>query len=334
MILSIIVPVYKVERYLRRCVDSILAQTFRDFELILVDDGSPDGCPAICDEYAEKDSRVKVIHKKNGGLSDARNAGIEIAQGEYLGFVDSDDFIHPQMYEIMLRTANKTSADMVQCEKRNILLDEKIVCPELNADVEIQVYDVQEVLSQFYPKFAGQIPGFVIQKLYRREIFSMVQFPVGRLFEDIYILFPTLERCRKVALIDTTLYYYVYSPGSITRTKQTVKHISDHLDAFYGQMEYYRNRDRDQYYRAEEALLFNTFAWRKLYHDFGEYKAPGFNKVKWKMLKLYPEMLVNPHICKMQKLILILMMINKHLSLPLFKKYYPGWLPEFMRESK
>ncbi|MCB8516908.1 glycosyltransferase, partial [Enterococcus durans] len=98
--ISIIVPIYNVEQYLRKCVDSILAQTFTDFEVILVDDGSPDNSGAICDEYAKLDSRVRVIHKENGGLSDARNAGIEIAKGKYLGFVDSDDFIDKDMYEI------------------------------------------------------------------------------------------------------------------------------------------------------------------------------------------------------------------------------------------
>lgn len=96
--ISIIVPVYNVEAYLCRCIDSILAQTFTDFELILVDDGSPDNCSSICDEYAKKDSRIVVVHKENGGLSDARNTGLDIAKGEYIGFVDSDDFIHPQTY--------------------------------------------------------------------------------------------------------------------------------------------------------------------------------------------------------------------------------------------
>lgn len=99
--ISVIVPVYNVEPYLRQCVDSILGQTFRDFELILVDDGSPDGCPAICDEYAKMDSRVKVIHKENGGLSSARNAGLDVAKGKYIAFVDSDDWIHPEMSETM-----------------------------------------------------------------------------------------------------------------------------------------------------------------------------------------------------------------------------------------
>ena len=120
MKLSIIVPVYNVEPYLRRCIDSILAQTFTDFELILVDDGSPDNCPAICDEYAEKDPRIVVIHKQNGGLSDARNAGLDIARGEYIGFVDSDDYIDAEMYEKMYNAAIMHNSDIVSCAYERI----------------------------------------------------------------------------------------------------------------------------------------------------------------------------------------------------------------------
>ena len=114
-LLSIIVPVYNVEKYIERCIKSILNQSFTNFELILVDDGSPDNCGKICDEYKKKDSRIKVIHKKNGGLSDARNAGLNIATGKYIGFVDSDDIIHPQMYEKLFNCINKYNSDIVQC---------------------------------------------------------------------------------------------------------------------------------------------------------------------------------------------------------------------------
>ena len=113
-VISIIVPVYKVEKQLNKCIESILNQTFKDYELILVDDGSPDNCGHICDEYEKKDSRIKVIHKKNGGLSDARNAGLDIALGKYIGFVDSDDIIHPQMYEKLYNCINKSNLDIVQ----------------------------------------------------------------------------------------------------------------------------------------------------------------------------------------------------------------------------
>lgn len=111
--ISIIVPVYKAEPYLRKCIDSILNQTFKDFELILVDDGSPDRCGEICDEYALKDSRIKIIHKENSGRSSARNVGLDIAQGEYIGFVDSDDWIEPDMYEVLYSKAKIESADII-----------------------------------------------------------------------------------------------------------------------------------------------------------------------------------------------------------------------------
>ena len=111
--ISIIVPVYNVEKYLERCIESIVNQTYKDIEIILVDDGSPDNCPVICDRYAEKDNRIKVIHKQNGGLINARKSGLEIAQGDYIGFVDSDDWIEPEMYEYFAQMINKYSPDMV-----------------------------------------------------------------------------------------------------------------------------------------------------------------------------------------------------------------------------
>lgn len=115
-LLSIIVPAYKVENYLQKCIDSILAQTFTDFELILVEDGSPDGCPALCDAAAAKDARIRVLHQKNGGLSAARNAGLDVARGEWIGFVDSDDYIAPEMYETLYKAVQNTGADLALCD--------------------------------------------------------------------------------------------------------------------------------------------------------------------------------------------------------------------------
>ena len=125
-LISVIVPVYKVEKYLKRCVDSILAQTYPCLEVILVDDGSPDGCPAICDEYAREDRRVRVIHKENGGLSDARNAGIDAAKGKFLGFVDSDDYVHPRFYELLLQALKEEGADIAGCDVKKVCETEKI----------------------------------------------------------------------------------------------------------------------------------------------------------------------------------------------------------------
>ena len=120
---SVIVPVYKAERYLQRCVDSLVRQTLRDIEIILVDDGSPDGCPALCDQLASEDSRIRVVHKENGGLSSARNAGLCVATGKYVGFVDSDDDVELDMYEKLVQKAEQYAADFVMCDYRRILSD-------------------------------------------------------------------------------------------------------------------------------------------------------------------------------------------------------------------
>ena len=146
-LISVIVPVYKVEKYLKRCVDSILAQTYPCLEVILVDDGSPDGCPAICDEYAREDRRVRVIHKENGGLSDARNAGIDAAKGKFLGFVDSDDYVHPRFYELLLQALKEEGADIAGCDVKKVCKTEKIEEKE-QQPIQRTVYSGREATAK------------------------------------------------------------------------------------------------------------------------------------------------------------------------------------------
>ena len=160
-LISIIVPVYDVEPYLRKCIDSILIQSYRDLEIILVDDGSPDNCGAICDEYAEKDKRIKVIHKKNGGLSDARNAGLDIATGEYIGFVDSDDWVMPDMYEYLYKAVKEYDADMSVCGYYDYW--GKTISGRYCQD--IQVYKGQEGIKALLDLKFG---NYVWNKLYKR----------------------------------------------------------------------------------------------------------------------------------------------------------------------
>ena len=146
-LLSIIVPVYNVENYLQKCIDSILAQTLTDFELILVDDGSPDGCPALCDAAAAKDARVRVIHQKNGGLSAARNAGLDVARGAWIGFVDSDDYIAPEMYEKLYRAVQSTGADLALCDYAKV--DEAgVPCVQTHAAVPQKSLTGRELLQK------------------------------------------------------------------------------------------------------------------------------------------------------------------------------------------
>ena len=220
--ISIIVPVYKVEKYLNECIDSILAQTFTDFELILVDDGSPDNCPALCDAAAEKDSRVRVIHQQNKGLSGARNAGINVARGNWLGFVDSDDMIDPTFCEKMLHAAVQAGAEMAVCNilrmKENKALDsyqEHCLKDEVLSREEI-VHRIQ--LSPFY---------MVMTRLCRREVFEKIRFPEGKNYEDAFTAPEILERVNKAACVAEPLYQYRLRSGSIMHAAVTLKNLEE-----------------------------------------------------------------------------------------------------------
>jgi len=225
--LSIIVPIYKVEQYLPKCIDSILAQTFTDFELILVNDGSPDNCGRICDKYAKKDKRVIVVHKKNGGVSTARNAGIHAAKGEYIGFVDSDDVIHEKMYEILYKNASLYSSDLVVCDFFKTEVNNSVDMKTNIQDYHVKKFSNIEALHQLFPEKydsyatgAGNSMKWVVlwNKLYKRELFKQNKFLDGRICEDEFIMHRILFCCKKVIYLTAPLYYYVQSPNSIIRS--------------------------------------------------------------------------------------------------------------------
>lgn len=223
--ISIIVPIYKVEPYLRKCVDSILAQTYQNLEIILVDDGSPDCCGAICDEYAKKDSRIKVIHKKNGGLSDARNAGLAIMTGRYVAFVDSDDWIEPTMYEKLLANLNRFEADVSfggvadDLEENGQIRTVKV---SDYGDGPFAETNVEAMKRYFLSSWASW------DKLYKAELFEGIRFPVGQINEDEAIALHLLDRCQRVCYINEVFYHYIkrVNSGSITMAPFTVKDLA------------------------------------------------------------------------------------------------------------
>ncbi len=212
MRLSIIIPVYRVEETLDRCVKSIVEQGIDDLEVVLVDDGSPDRCPQLCDEWAQRDQRVSVIHKSNGGLSDARNAGIEQAKGDYITFVDSDDFIAPDTYEPLLRLlSHRSDIDMLEFpfywhfgakEQRIVDFGEKYYADTTDYWLNGHAYE----------------HAYAWNKLYRRELFLDVRFPKGRVFEDIATLPLLLASAKLIATTHQGLYYYSANPKGITAT--------------------------------------------------------------------------------------------------------------------
>ena len=219
--ISVIVPVYKVEKYLNACINSILAQTFAQFELILVDDGSPDGCPALCDAAALRDDRVRVIHQQNKGLSAARNAGMKIARGNWVAFVDSDDRVMPGYLERMYAAAQKTDPDLVVCDY--LCIDEN---GAVKAQSEKLVRAEQLGREDLIRKMCLTPFAVAWTKLYRREILEKMQFPEGKLYEDAMFaakLYPTL---RKAVCIPEALYCYRCNGASIMHSKRTVVNMA------------------------------------------------------------------------------------------------------------
>ncbi len=208
-LISVIVPVYNVEKYLEECINSIINQTYKNLEIILVDDGATDNSGKMCDEFAKKDTRIKVIHKENGGLSDARNTGIDIACGEYIQFVDSDDCIENDMIELLYKNAKKYEADISMCS--HYILTEEECTPEGNG--ELNIYDRVQVLKEIL--LDERVRSYAWNKLFAKELFNEIRFPKGKVFEDILTIPRLFEKSKKVVLDNQPKYYYRQRKGSI-----------------------------------------------------------------------------------------------------------------------
>ena len=224
MRLSVVIPVYRVEQTLERCVKSVLAQDVQELEVILVDDGSPDSCGAICDRLASVDARIKVVHKANGGLSDARNHGLDLACGDYVTFVDSDDFIAENTYKPLMDVVS-------QHPEYDIVEYPVFVHYGSRAEYKLLFDDVEyfDVLEYFL-KGKAYAHSYAWNKIYRRSLFAGVRFPVGRVFEDIQTLPSLLEKTKVVATVSVGMYYYCWNEAGITCTADGNK-LAELLDA-------------------------------------------------------------------------------------------------------
>ncbi len=235
-LVSIIIPIYKVEQYLRECVDSVIAQTYTNLEIILVDDGSPDKCPEICDEYAKQDSRIKVIHKPNGGLSDARNAGIEIAKGKYLSFVDSDDVIHNKIIEVLMNPILDDVSVQISCCNFKPFYDDTQPC------LQQQITSITEIYS-FKDYYTKRRCVAAWSKIYTKALFEGIVFPVGHYHEDVYTTYKVCYKALKIAYTDNQLYYYRQRKGSIMST-YSMKRIADLRNAYSELIEFASDKDK------------------------------------------------------------------------------------------
>lgn len=249
--ISVIVPVYKVEPYIHRCVDSILGQTYSDFELILVDDGSPDNCGKICDEYAEKDSRVHVIHQENGGLSAARNAGIDWSfansDSQWLAFIDSDDWVHRDYLKLLAGAAERLDTPIAICGPW--WTDRVLEDPD-HSNAEAVLMDTEQAYVEHQEKCT---PGWC--KLIRKTLMTEVRFPVGKLYEDAFTTHKLLFSVEKVAVFREKLYYYYSNPNSITRAKWSDRKL-DCIEAHELRLQYFlENGYQKAYFREQEIYV-------------------------------------------------------------------------------
>lgn len=224
--ISVIVPIYKVENYLSQCVESIINQTYQHLEIILVDDGSPDRCPQICDEYALKDKRIRVIHKENGGLSSARNSGLDIATGDFVAFVDSDDWLDREMYQNLINVLNETQADISVCRFRREKEMKEGSMDNHSTKTITMFNDYDDMCVHLLSSSKPSISFMVWNKLFRREVISDTRFIEGQIYEDMYFDRNVLKRCAKLAFLDWEGYHYrVGRPGS-TATFFKIKKIN------------------------------------------------------------------------------------------------------------
>ena len=245
--ISVIVPVYKVEPYLHRCVDSILGQTFTDFELILVDDGSPDGCPAICDEYAAKDSRVVVIHQENGGLSAARNAGIDWAftnsDSQWISFVDSDDWVHPAFLERMLHAAVQYQVPVSCCCFQRVEADSAPIEPVAANAL------LRDTVDIYCSKTGNGVDAYPCRFLFRKQLFNSIRFPLGKVYEDIFTTYKLIFQTPSIAELEQGLYFYFYRENSLAHSSWNPRQL-DIIEAYEANLHYFMSGPSEKLIRC------------------------------------------------------------------------------------
>lgn len=304
--ISIIVPVYKVEKYLKRCVNSLLCQTYRNIEIILVDDGSPDNCPDICDEYASRDSRIKVIHKNNGGLSDARNIGIENSTGEYLSFVDSDDWVKKdfieELYNNMIR--EQACISIIGCmliwdNGRNTTFSDKS---------DYYVYNQENAIKELLKQ--DKFHCMVCQKMYKREIFSDIKFPVGKIYEDVAVGLPTFLKANKVVFSGKPMYFYYQRDDSIVNEKFNEDKLF-FLDCCKEIIDYSNNHnkifDKEAYNFYLRALLMFVL---QLYSDVRTRNSEICKQLEKEVRKNKKHIFVNPYIDFKKRIALFMILVR------------------------
>ena len=318
---SIIVPVYNVEAYLAKCLDSLVNQTLKEIEIIVVNDGSPDNSKKIIDTYSNKYDNICAFDKENGGLSDARNFGIKKAKGEYIAFVDSDDYVDTSMYEKMYNKAKSGNYDMVVCDL-NYVYDDRVM--RAYSNVKEDTEKIKEVMLNIYPA--------AWNKIFKRELLSDIKFKRGIWFEDVEFIYRLLPHVKNIGVVNEPLYQYLQRDGSITRKKDM--RIYNYIDNMNSIMDYYKDNDLYLEYKKEleyiyVRYIYATFIRQATIFDYDEY----LNAVKRAIMNVksnFPKYYMNTYFYKSKKGIYLLL-FNKLLA-KLVYKYQKG--DEYAKEEK
>lgn len=308
--ISVIVPVYNVEKYLERCVKSIVAQTYTDLEILLIDDGSTDKSGKMCDDFQQTDSRIKAFHKQNGGLSDTRNYGIEHSAGEFISFVDSDDYIDEKMLETLHRLITENDADLAVCSAMDVFEGKEVTQVK-----EIKEFNLNKVESYKYMLRGDGIPS-ACNKLYKRQTVGDVRFPVGKLYEDGFFTPQILKKVEKTAVTSKPMYYYFRRADSIT-TKPFRKGDLDVIEAYDKCVKQVKEL-------CPEALPYAEFRYRNAYFNVLDKmlmrddckEIPEYKQVVKYLKKHTAQIVKDPGFGKMRKIAAVALKF----SVPLYKK--------------
>lgn len=308
---SIVVPVYNVEDYLKYCVDSLINQSYKNIEIILVDDGSTDDSGRICDEYAQEDDRVRVLHIENGGLSNARNTGVNVASAEWVIFIDSDDYYDRRTVEYLVQLQKKYAVDLVATsviEVRDFQSDDFIGSL---TDIDSLKLDRYTALKEmFYGNIVGTHPG---GKLYKKEILMKFPFPKGMIYEDLAVSFEHIGACNEIAVGYINLYKYYRRPGSIVNSSYSDKFLD-----FYKAIELnreYVERDYPNDQEMKKALTVRyVFKGLHVVHALlGTQMYEQVNKIRKEYRRYWKDILINSHITRKNKLKYLLLLLSPHL---------------------
>lgn len=285
--ISMIIPVYNVEKYLERCLESVFAQTYSDYEVVLVDDGSSDHSGELCDALAKRDARVRVIHKDNGGLSSARNTGLEAADGEYITFVDSDDVIHPYYLEKLWQACEETDADIAM-GRLTRFKEKEALFKEPNSEGTLVVKTGVETLYSYFDK-KNEVADFVSAccKLYKRKLFDEIRFPERRLFEDEFTTYRLYYKAQKVSISSDILYYYYVNDSGITRNLTLMKRC-DEYDAQWERIKFFQEHQLTDLWKLALREYLATAQWdlRDSYKEAYDPKLSAFQRQYKNVLKI------------------------------------------------